>query len=250
MSKYEIGKPYLFVHATSKVTLSADSDFKMETPSSMLVGIDSDCFRNIGIVGVRKFNYIEFKELICTEIRESKCSYGGEQKYEGYLFKDSENNIFSIQYPTASYSQTSDKGDYVASRYDEKIEESSDKNYEELEKSGYLRQYILFSYLLEQLEDSIKESFQSKEKMSTTYTYYKDYMGQLERTHKEPIPDKTITINIFDNLFETMRCYLFHIPEGYVVNFLVERFSFSKQKNEHPYLFTRVIVEKGSIMKK
>lgn len=242
MPKYEIGKSYLFVHATSDIKTSNENhDFKMKTPSSQMAGIDITYFRNVGTAVEREFTSIEFLELTCTEIRESKCAWGSNEKYKGYIFEDSEKNVFAIQYPTASYGQTSDKGDYIASRYDvEKEKEDLDI----LEKSGYLNQYMLFSYLLSDLERAIKETIPS-DKRIVIVDYYKDYMGQLE-TH-EPVPDSQITIDVLDSLTKTMNYYLSNMPEDWVVKFLVE--NMTAQSKKHRYLFTDIIVEKGSILR-
>lgn len=241
MSKYIVDQTYLFVHVVSHI----NNEFELSNPDNILIGADSTYFRNIGKVAERKITEIKFKELTCITVTESKCSYGSDTKYTGYIFTDEEKNIFAIQYPYASYGQLSDRGDYIASRYDAEKEKSRD--IEELAKEGYLDSYILFSYLLQDIDRGIRETFPT-DKRTIRVDYYKDYLGQLNSLKgQQPIPDSNIDINIHEQLRSTMNYYLSNMPERWIIKIITE--NIKSQKDGHRYLMNNIIVEKGSILR-
>lgn len=98
---------------------------------------------------------ITFNKLVVTEHHKVQGEYdekGAEPKYDGYLLQDQEGNLFSNQYPRASYGQTSDEGNRRFSlrltgreEYDEKIKTNPNIVFE----------YHLLTSILELIESAL-----------------------------------------------------------------------------------------------
>lgn len=158
MSKnlYVVGKTYLFIRLESVVIDGGKEEFELSSPSNIIADksgiVDFFYFINTGKVCKRVLKNILFVELTCTEICESKCAHGSSNVYNGYLFKSKDNQLYSIQYPHASYSQTSTLADYVASKYlnhKTKNEPVNPTNFDD---------YILMSYMMDEIYDNINKT--------------------------------------------------------------------------------------------
>jgi len=234
---YTIGTVYLFVNLKTFVKIDSvfnsenKKTFELSTPSTQVTdftGLFDDMYYiHTGIPGKRYVDKIKFIELTCKEIKESRCAHGSSSIYKGYIFEDPKGDIYTIQYPHASYGQLSDRGDFIASRSEEYIVSLKEKGVELAIESEVFDQYELFSNMIENVYDSIA---QVQENPIFEVKYHDDKTG-----------NSIMVVNNYERLTRFFVFLLRSIPSNWTTKILKENL-YKTTKNT--YLVDRFVMEK------
>ena len=166
-------------------------------------------------------------KLHCIEYRPSRSAELDKYDCDGYIFHDEKNKqSYSIQYPIAYYSQTSDRSDYVATEYHE-----SEKQNSENEGNFRYDEYIYLPHMLKEIYDSIR----NLKKLNNGFTELTPIINGVQRF------DKTLHINVVEQLFTFFTYIVSILPEN--IGITISNHNMIKDKNSKPFYITKITVQ-------
>lgn len=237
MSIYVVGKTYLFIRLESTIIAeNIKEKYILSTPSNVIADkigiIDPWHFSATGVIGKNIIKNISFIELTCTEIVNYKDNRNSKKINKGYLFIDSNDRIYSVQYPTSCHTRLNNYEDYITHIYKEDLTDDKLKD-PEINKI-INNEYVLFSKLINDTYDKICE-FSKKEDVISKYHY------------RDPEDYEKILSSIEINFNDFTRRFFFFllsiIPNNWKLSFCKENI-YEFEENVEPSYINNIIFEK------